>query len=282
MCKKYLIFALCIITISFTGCQKQKEKIEETQLEEQSEEAVDEEKTAEGLVSEEELSGLPQDVADLMRTLNKTAGSYGLGIVTDADLSLNGKLIQGTYGMQAEVQLLRDSKTDDLEMVMNSTSDLDGAAAHAYYKDGWYYTDDANGKLKEEKSNEEVWDSVTEITGLVVDSADSIEQMEVSQENGSTVYRYQIPAGMAEDYLNQMIAKVAVQNTDLKGAKVEVESVEMKSTVDKDGMLTGQKMTLSGDAKKSILKVPAEAVVNVSFSKIETDFLEMPDFSSYS
>lgn len=282
MCKKYLIFALCIITISFTGCQKQKEKIEETQLEEQSEEAVDEEKTAEGLVSEEELSGLPQDVADLMRALNKTAGSYGLGIVTDADLSLNGKLIQGTYGMQAEVQLLRDSKTDDLEMVMNSTSDLDGAAAHAYYKDGWYYTDDANGKLKEEKSNEEVWDSVTEITGLVVDSADSIEQMEVSQENGSTVYRYQIPAGMAEDYLNQMIAKVAVQNTDLKGAKVEVESVEMESTVDKDGMLTGQKMTLSGEAKKSILKVPAEAVVNVSFSKIETDFLEMPDFSSYS
>lgn len=184
-------------------------------------------------------------------------------IDTDASLSLNGKSIKGDYHLKSEVHIAQEKEHENMQMSMKSSSDMDDVVTCAYYKDGWYYVDGADGKEKEEKTPEEVMEMISGVTDLVKESAEKIKTVDVTRDGSDTIYCYNLPSYLAEDYLENLLGLVEVD--DLSGAKIRVDQAALKTRVDENGLLKTQTIQISGSVHKAIFTIPAEAEITADF-----------------
>lgn len=216
---------------------------------------------------------LPKDVAEMVAAIQKTAALEAFRLDTKAEINLNGKLIAGRYIIDSNIEILNEEKEDNLLMKMETNSDMNGeiSNAAAYYEDGWYYTEDEEGIKKEEKSPEDVLEGVTDITAMVIDAAEKIQDMKVTEEGNKRVYTYTIPAYEAEKYFALVIDTLAQDNPDIAGATAEVETIKLVSKVNKKGMLVQQNLALGGSVMQTIFKIPAEIQITAAFEEIDKE-----------
>lgn len=273
--QRFALFLGTLFLISImAGCSKKEKESADTKTnEEQSETAVQEK-------SEDEFAEYTPQVRKILQAIEKTSRQSAFDLDTAAVMKLNGNIIKGEYTLNNSISVLQEKKSD-MEMVMESTSSMDDIVSKAYYKDGWYYTDDANGKKKVEKSSEEVLQNITEITALVKEQAENIDQIQEA-ENGDVVsYTYHIPESAAEFYINQLAESAIAQDSEISGAKVRVDDILLTSVINQNGTLDEQRLTINGTVKKSLFKVPVEAEAAAVFSQRTEKSLSMPDFSEF-
>lgn len=262
-----LIFVVCIFCVSLMGGCGRK----------QTQEKKDGEASSVSLRDEEPENGknVSTEVREVTAAIENASNLPSFELDTKARLKLNGTSINDEYNMKSEIHIVQGENRENMQMTMVSSSDIDDIVSKAFYKDGWYYTDDKNGKNKEEKTADEVLKMVSDVTALVTDASEQIDDMQVEEENGSKVYTYHIPAYLAEDYLRKLSKSAAAEDTALENAKSEVEEVWLVSEVDGDGVLTGQELHISGVIRKAIFKVPAKADITAQFSRTEDTKLDM-------
>lgn len=267
--RKMEIIAICAVCIGafwLNGCRKK---------EIAKPEAAEEETTQD--TKEDEKKKAPDDVEKIISAMQKTMALPSFDSHTEALINLKGTFIKGEYSARSDIEIVQGSDAGDFQMTMVSTSDFDSTPAKAYYKDGWYYTDDKNGKQKIEKTADDVMENINTATELVTSAAENIDQIQVSVEGENQVYTYHIPEYLAEEYLERL-AQSAADSTQLQGAAADVEQLEMISTVNPKGLLVKQEMVLSGSVKKSIIKVPVNVSVTATFKECAKRQLDIPEF----
>ncbi len=266
-----VMISICISIMLLSGCGKKN----------QEQKAVKESKVHVEKEEKEESQELSKEVKELVEAIQETSKLGAFDLHTTANITLKGTTIQGTYQQQSNIQVIRDVINDDIQMTMESTTNTDDSTSYAYYKEGWYYTDDKNGKTKVQKTTAEVMGSITDISNLVTEEASFIEHMQVTKDAENWVYTYHIPDYKVEQYLEKFTQSGAVNDTELSGSKAEVEQLKLCSTINPKGFLIKQEMTAIGTIKKSIFKVPVEATIIAEFYNSDKTELIMPEFSVY-
>ena len=261
------ILVMTTFTLMFSGCKKQegaKVEAEMPKSEVETEEVVEED------------NGLSEEAQAIVDAIQNTLDLPAFEMKSDILMNLNGKKVNMTGELHSETEIVQGKKPEDLQMLMETTSNLGKGTAFAYYKDGIYYTDDENGKNKVEKSPEEALQTVTDITAMVTEAAGEITDVTVTQDGDNAVYSYNVPAYIAESYLEEVIESKMAEGTPISGAKVNVDSLQMVSTVDASGCLAKQEIVMQGEVKKSIIKVPADANVTATFKKSKNTSVAVP------
>lgn len=247
----------------------------------------DKKQGAEGLQSEEAEKGIEAAADDQAETdprtaneiianaMEKTSKLAAFKTSTKGSLILGGKTIKGEFGMESQIHVVQGEDRQNLQMTMETKISPVNLLTRAYYKDGWYYTDDGKNKEKQEKSPEEVLGIVTDITDMVIDTSGQIENISVKEDGEDKIYSYELPSYIAEDYIAEMLKKMGAEDTVLEDASVEVESLKLASTVNGDGILIRQEISAAGKLKKAIVSVPVEAELEAGFAETDEKELEM-------
>ena len=138
-----------------------------------------------------------------------------------------------------------------------------------------YYTDDGKRKDKQKKLPEEVLGIITDITNMVIDASDKIENISVKENGADKIYSYELPSYVAEDYIAKLMTEMGAEDTLLEDASADVENLKLTSTVNAKGILVRQEISIAGNLKKAIVSVPVKAQITAEFA--ETDKKEILD-----
>lgn len=267
--KLWILLLLCLVLCA--GCGRkdaERQESEKTQTDGQK-------KQAGGTVQEKADADSRADNETITDAMKKTADLVSFKAVTKGDLILGGKTLNGEFGMESTIQAVQGKDKDNLQMIMETRLSPGNAVSMAYYKDGWYYTDDGKRKNKQEKSQEEVLGIITDITDMVIDASDEIENISSEEDGTDKIYSYELPSYIAEDYIDKLMAEMGAEETILNQVSVEVESLKLVSAVNKEGILTSQEIFAAGKVKKAIVAVPVEAHITVDFQETEEQELTM-------
>lgn len=211
----------------------------------------------------------------IAEAMEKTATLASFKAFTKGSLKLGGKTINGEFGMEAKIQAVQGEDRQDLQMAMETRLSPGDAVSTAYYKDGWYYTDDGKKKDKQQKPQDEVFGIIMDITDMVIDASGDIENIRVEEDGADKVYSYELPSFIAEDYIAKLLAQTGAEDMLPGHASVEVESLSLVSTVNKQGFVSRQKITASGKFKKAIVVVPVKAQMTADFEETDVQELKM-------
>ena len=216
------------------------------------------------LAAEESSSSyLVPEMSDLVAQLQETIHQPAFSLHTQATLSLNGFFIRGTYSLNSDIQIRQGENEEDLQMLMVSSSSLDDVVTTSYYKDGLYHKIVNDTETVKEMQAGEVLSLISEITDLVMDTAAQIPSAEIYEEDGATVYSYELGKESAQEYLDQALEQLHMEK--LEGAVIKVQSAALLSRVGESGLLTGQELSIEGSVSQSIFTIPADAEVVVTF-----------------
>lgn len=207
--------------------------------------------------------------------VKKTAKLAAFKADTTGNLKLGGKTLKGEFGIKSNIQAVQGKDGRDLQMIMKTRLNPGNAVSMAYYKDGWYYTDDGKRKSKQEKPREEVLGIITDITDMVIDASGEIEDVSVKEDGSDQIYSYGLPSYIAENYIDKLMTEMGAEETFLEHASVEVESLRLVSVVDKEGILSSQEISVVGELKKAIVVVPVEAHISADFQETREQELKM-------
>lgn len=271
MKRRRTLLMLLICAALCAGCgqgEKEKQEKEDAQAGTQKEEQNDAVKSG---TDEEPLTD-NEIIAEAMEKTSKLASFHA---ATKGSLKLGGKTINGEFGMTSDIRVVQGADRENLQMAMETKISPGNAVSTAYYKDGWYYSDDGKRKDKQEKPPEEVLGTVTDITDMVIGASDEIENVSAEESGTDRVYSYELPPYIAEDYIAKLMTEMGAEDTLLDHASVEVESLKLVSTVDENGILTRQKISAVGKLKKAIVSVPVKAKLTAEFAETDEAELEM-------
>lgn len=265
---KMLMLSLICLTLCFGCGKKEEEKPAKAQEEEVEEETKD---AADGAAEPDSRT----DNEIIAEAMEKTSKLASFETVTKGSLKLGGKTINGEFFMNSRIQVVQGEDRQNLEMSMETEINPGKVVSKAYYKDGWYYTDDGKSKDKQKKSPEEVLGIITDITDMVIDASDKIENISVEENGADKIYSYELPSYAAEDYIAKLMTEMGAEDTLLEDASADVENLKLTSTVNAEGLLVRQEISIAGNLKKAIVSVPVEAQITAEFT--ETDEKEILD-----
>lgn len=267
--KLWILLLICLILCP--GCVRKDDEKQEgakSQAEKAEEQAGD---AAEDKADEDSRP----DNEVITDAVKKTAKLASFKAVTTGNLKLGGKTLKGEFGMESNIQAVQGKDGQDLQMIMETRLNPGNAVSMAYYKDGWYYTDDGKRKSKQEKPQEEVLGIITDIMDMVIDASDEIEDVSVKEDGSDQIYSYGLPSYIAENYIDKLMTEMGAKETFLEHASVEVESLRLVSVVDKEGILSSQEISVVGELKKAIVVVPVEAHISADFQEASEQELKM-------
>lgn len=267
---KMLILSSICLTLCF-GCGK-KEDEKQDAAKTQTEEAKKESENEAGGVTGMDSRTDNEIIADAMEKTSKLAS---FKTITEGSLSLGGKTINGEFGMTSEIHVVQGEDRQNLQMTMETVVNPGNTVSKTYYKDGWYYVNDGKNQDKQEKSPEEVLGIITDITDMVVKASDKIENISVTDDGTDKVYSYELPSYIAEEYIAGLMTEMGAEDTILEGASTQVESLELVSTVNAEGLLVRQEISAAGNLKKAIVSVPVEAQMTAEFTETDEKELHM-------
>ena len=205
-------------------------------------------------------------------------------VKNNTTLHLKGKLIHGTRYIASDIHL-RDADNESMQMQMRTktTEKKHSETSNAYYTDGWYLTDTPDESFRIAKTPERVLSFVSFLSGILTDASDDLQDMQVSQKNQTTIYRFTMPPELASMYFDQIIAQASMDTPELKHVTGEVSSIRLTCTVsDKTGLLIRQQAKLTGTVSKSIFTIPASLNADTSFNAEPKDRpLSLPDPEDY-
>lgn len=265
---KMLLLSLLCLTLCF-GCGKKEEEDREAapsapeEVKKEAEDGADSQAATESRTDNEIIADAMEKTSKLPAFKTSTKGS----------LTLGGKTIKGEFGMESLIHVVQGEDRQNLQMTMETKITPGDTVTKAYYKDGWYYADDGKNQDKQEKSPDEVLGIVTDITDMVVSASDQIEDISVREDGTDKIYSYGLPSYVAEEYISDLMPKMGVEDTVLEDASVDVESLELVSTVNAEGILVRQEVSIAGKLKKAIVSVPVKAAIAAEFA--ETDEKEL-------
>ncbi len=263
--KRYFkMVVIGLVMLLGTACQKEEAPKETVQI---SKETIKEAET-----QDEET----RNKNAVLSALTKASQSSSFQLNTQMDLELNGTLVNQDYQMLSEIHVVQGKNMENLQMTMTNTNGSDGTVSKAYYKDGWYYTDDYNGQNKEEKSASDVMKTVNQVTNLIINDADLLTDVQKETSGTNQVFTYTIPADTVEDYFSQLTDSAEAQNTMLAGAKANVENIQLTTTVGQDGVLVQQTLSMEGRVSKSVIDVPANVDIIADYKTTQEDQLDIP------
>ncbi len=265
---KMLVLSLICLTLCFGCGKKGDEKSAKAQEEEVEEEAKD---AADGAAEPDSRT----HNAIIAEAMEKTSKLASFETVTEGSLKLGGKTIKGEFFMTSRIQVVQGEDRQNLEMSMETEINPGKVVSKAYYKDGWYYTDDGKRKDKQKKLPEEVLGIITDITNMVIDASDKIENISVKENGADKIYSYELPSYVAEDYIAKLMTEMGAEDTLLEDASADVENLKLTSTVNAKGILVRQEISIAGNLKKAIVSVPVKAQITAEFA--ETDKKEILD-----
>lgn len=259
---KVLMLSLICLTLCFGCGKKEDKKPAKAQEEEVKEEAKD---AADGAAEPDSRT----DNEIIAEAMEKTSKLASFETVIEGSLKLGGKTINGEFFMTSRIQAVQGEDRQNLEMSMETEINPGKAVTKAYYKDGWYYTDDGKSKDKQKKSPEEVLGIITDITDMVMDASDKIENISVKESGADKIYSYELPSYAAEDYIAKLMTETGAKDTLLEDASADVENLALTSTVNAEGLLVRQEISIAGNLKKSIVSVPVKAQITAEFAETE-------------
>lgn len=265
--KLLILFLLCL-TLCF-GCGKKEGEKQETKKS-TSDEAKEKDKSA-----ADNDGDTRADHEIIAEAMEKTSKLASFKADTKASLKLGGKTINGEFGAESQIHVVQSDGAQNLQMTMETRISPGDMVSKSYYKDGCYYLDDGKKKYKQEKAPEEVLGIVTDITKMVIESSDKIEDISVEQSGKEKVYSYGLPSYIAADYAAKLMKEMGAEDTVLEDVSHEIEEIRLSSTVNEGGVLTRQEISAAGELKKAILVVPVEAKITAEFTETDDKELKM-------
>ncbi len=267
---KVLMISLFCLVLCF-GCGK-KEEDGHKAVKSQSDEAEKE-------IQNEQDSQIETDTRTgneiIVEAMEKTLKMPSFKADTEGSLKLGGKTINGEFGMDSRIHVVQGEDGQNLQMTVETELNPGNAVSKAYYKDGWYYMGDGKNQQKLKKSPEEVLSVITDITDMVTETSDKIENLRIKEDGTNKIYTYELPSFIAEDYIVRLMAQMGTEDTIFENTSVQIDSLEFVSEVDKEGVLARQEIKVLGTLEKSIVSVPAEARITAEFTQTDEKDLQM-------
>lgn len=211
----------------------------------------------------------------IAEAMEKTSKLNSFQAVTEGSLKLGGKTINGEFGLKSKIHVVQGGDRQKLQMTMETRINPGDIISKAYYKDGWYYVDDGKEKHKQEKGPKEVLGIVTDITDMVIDASDKIENVRVEEDGTDRIYTYGLPSYAAEDYVTKLLKETGADASLFEDVAKEFESIQFVSRINEEGILTRQEAIVSGELKKAIIVIPVDAKIAAEFTETDDKELKM-------
>lgn len=140
---------------------------------------------------------------------------------------------------------------NNLQYVMDGTMEMFGATfpVTMFYKDGWYYTDMMDMKIKQPMDIATAIANVNENTGVMEMNLAMIRNMKAEQKDSNTVLTYDMSQEALNNYVQAALAQTGTAGEGLSGYKINSASASV--TIDANGNLVQDQVLM--DMEMSVI-----------------------------
>lgn len=127
---------------------------------------------------------------------------------------------------------------NNLQYVMDGTMEMFGATfpVTMFYKDGWYYADMMDMKIKQPMDIATAIANVNENTGVMEMNLAMIRNMKAEQKDSNTILTYDVSQEALNSYVHDVLAQTGAAEEGLSGYKIN--SARGSVVIDANGNLT--------------------------------------------
>lgn len=148
------------------------------------------------------------------------------------DMAMQG--INMKIGMDMNVKMT-GVRSENLRYVMNGTMEMFGATfpVTIFYKDGWYYADMMEMKIKQPMDTATAIANVNENTGAMEVNLAMMRNMKAAQNGANTVLTYEVAEDILNSYMQVALAQTGTTADGVSSYKINSASGSM--TIDPNG-----------------------------------------------
>lgn len=157
------------------------------------------------------------------------------------DMEMQG--ISMEMGMDMEMKMT-GIRSGNLQYVMSGTMEMLGTEmpVTAFYKDGWYYMDMLDMKMKQPMDYAAAIETLNDSTGAAEVSVAMMRNMKVSQDGENTVLTYNVSESVLNSYMETALAQTSGAGTSI--VSYRINAANGSATIDKNGYYAQEKVIM--------------------------------------
>lgn len=177
---------------------------------------------------------------------------------------------------------------NNLQYVMDGTMEMFGATfpVTMFYKDGWYYADMMDMKIKQPMDIATAIANVNENTGVMEMNLAMIRNMKAEQKDSNTVLTYDVSQEALNSYVHDVLAQTGAAEEGLSGYKINSARgsvvIDANGNLAQDQVLMDMEMSVTDPSTGTTSDVKYVMDVNCNYKNLGQTFtLTFPSTEGY-
>lgn len=177
---------------------------------------------------------------------------------------------------------------NNLQYVMDGTMEMFGATfpVTMFYKDGWYYADMMDMKIKQPMDIATAIANVNENTGVMEMNLAMIRNMKAEQKDSNTILTYDVSQEALNSYVHDVLAQTGTAEEGLSGYKINSArgsvAIDANGNLTQDQVLMDMEMSVTDPSTGTTSDVKYVMDVNCKYKNLGQTFtLTFPSTEGY-